>query len=80
MNIDAETVRALIGKLEIVSDPGRLVNDVPLNQQGMDSLDFVNLLFRFEEEYNVKLPDSDVDGVRSIDDIVSLMNRKLGEQ
>jgi acyl carrier protein len=80
MNIDAETVRALIGKLEVVSDPGRLVNDVPLNQQGMDSLDFVNLLFRFEEEYNVKLPDSDVDGVRSIDDIVSLMNRKLGEQ
>ena len=80
MNIDAETVRALIGKLEVVSDPGRLVNDVPLNQQGMDSLDFVNLLFRFEEEYNVKIPDSDVDGVRSIDDIVSLMNRKLGEQ
>lgn len=80
MNIDAETVRALIGKLEVVSDPGRLVNDVPLNQQGMDLLDFVNLLFRFEEEYNVKLPDFDVDGVRSIDDIVSLMNCKLGEQ
>ena len=37
MNIDAETVRTLIGKLEVVSDPGRLVNDVPLNQQGMDS-------------------------------------------
>lgn len=80
MTIDAETLRALIGKLELVSDPSRLVNDVPLNQQGMDSLDFVNLLFRCEEDFNVKLPDSDVEGVRSIDDIVLLMNRKLAGQ
>ena len=80
MNIDADTVRTLIGKLEFVSNPDRLIDDIPLSHQGVDSLDFVNLLFRFEEDYDIKLPDAELEGVRSINDIVALVNRKLGEK
>jgi acyl carrier protein len=79
MKIDVEQVRAMIGQLGIVSSPGLLMTDLPLHQQGVDSLDFVNLLFRFEEDYHIKLPDSEVDGVKSINDIVALVNSKLGE-
>jgi acyl carrier protein len=80
MNIDNEKVRAFIGKLQVVPNPGRLLNDVPLEQQGMDSLDLVNLLFRLQEEYQVELPESEVDGIQSINDIVSVMGRKLNQQ
>ena len=80
MNIDTEKVRAFIVKLQVVPNPGRLLNDVPLEQQGMDSLDLVNLLFRLQEEYHVELPESEVDGIQSINDIVSVMGRKLNQQ
>jgi len=80
MSIDVETVRALIGKLDLLPDPSALIADMPLNKQGLDSLDFVNLLFRFEEDYGIKLPDSEVDGVKTINDIVTLVNAKLAGQ
>ncbi|KQW22305.1 hypothetical protein ASC80_02615 [Afipia sp. Root123D2] len=80
MSIDAETVRTLIGKLDLIADPSALIVDIPLNKQGLDSLDFVNLLFRFEEDYEIKLPDSEVDGVKTINDIVALVNMKLARK
>jgi len=80
MSVNAETVRDLIGKLDLFAGPSRLIADVPLVEQGLDSLDFVNLMFGLEEVYGINLPDSDLEGIATIDDIVSFVNRKLAAQ
>jgi acyl carrier protein len=80
MKVTSETVRDFIGKLDLVPDVAQLLPDVPLIEQDMDSLDFVNLLFRFEEEYGIKIPDSDVDRARTIEEIAGVVNEKLAEK
>lgn len=52
-------------KKEDVKSTSRLVEDL-----GADSLDFVELVMAFEDEFNVTLPDEDVGKLKTIGDIV----------
>lgn len=47
----------------------RLVEDL-----GADSLDFVELIMAFEDEFNITLPDDDVSKLKTIGDIVNYIN------
>lgn len=47
----------------------RLVEDL-----GADSLDFVELIMAFEDEFNITLPDEDVGKLKTIGNIVDYIN------
>ena len=45
---------------------------------GADSLDVVELMMALEDEYGITLPESDVENVKTVQDIVDMME-KLGK-
>lgn len=53
-------------KADTIKDTDRLVEDL-----GADSLDIVELIMSFEDEFNVSLPDEDVAKLKTIGDIVT---------
>ena len=57
-------------KKEEVKLTSRLVEDL-----GADSLDFVELVMAFEDEFNITLPDEDVGKLKTIGDIVEYINK-----
>lgn len=57
-------------KKEEVKVTSRLVEDL-----GADSLDFVELVMAFEDEFNITLPDEDVGKLKTIGDIVEYINK-----
>lgn len=42
---------------------------------GADSLDVVELLMTLEDEYNITLPEDDVESIKTVQDIVDMMNK-----
>ncbi|HKK94555.1 MAG TPA: acyl carrier protein [Longimicrobiales bacterium] len=43
---------------------------------GADSLDTVELVMAFEEEFGIDIPDEDAEGLRTVGDAISYMNDK----
>ena len=47
-----------------------------INDLGADSLDTVELVMEFEERFDVEIPDSDAEKIRTIGDAVSYISEK----
>lgn len=45
-----------------------------------DSLDFVELVMRIEEEFNIKIPDDDAAGMRTVSDTVDYISTHMAEK
>lgn len=58
-------------KIEDISLKSRLVEDL-----GADSLDVVELLMTFEEEYNIIVPDEDAVKFSTVGDIVKFLDSR----
>ena len=48
-----------------VTPESRLVEDL-----GLDSLDYVNLILLIEEEFNCSIPDEEVEQIKTINDLI----------
>lgn len=44
-----------------------------------DSLDIVELLMCFEEEFNLEIPDRDAENLKTIDDVFTYVKEKFGQ-
>ena len=75
-NITAQQILDVLSEAKVVKDANALINDKPLAEQGIDSLDFSGVLFNIEEAFKVTIPDADIDGLKTINDIVSYVNNK----
>ena len=51
---------------------------ISLNDLGADSLDTVELVMKFEEEFDIKIPDEDAEKITKVDDAVNYILNKLG--
>lgn len=60
----------------LLIDTDKLVSDKPLAEQGIDSLDMINIFFKLEENFKIKIPEEDIDKLKTIDDIVEYVNLK----
>ncbi len=52
--------------LDQVKPEARIVDDL-----GADSLDVVELLSRLEDEFGVTIPDEDVEGLKTVEDVAN---------
>lgn len=52
-----------------MSEETKLVSDL-----GLSSLDVVNIVVAFEDEFNIEIPDSEIKNFHTIKDIISYLN------
>lgn len=58
----------------IVTPQARFVEDL-----GADSLDVVELVMRFEEEFEIEIPDEDAEKITTVGDAVTYIDKKSDE-
>ena len=49
-----------------------------INDLGADSLDNVELVMAFEEEFDIEIPDDAAEHIQTVGDAVKFINEKLG--
>ncbi len=50
-----------------------------IDDLGADSLDTVELVMAFEEEFDIEIPDEDAEKLETVNDAVDYLNKRLGE-
>ena len=66
----------VIDKLGI--DDGKITMDAKfIDDLGADSLDTVELIMQFEEEFGIEIPDEEADGLLSVGQAVDYITNKL---
>jgi len=78
MKATVENIKELIVEADVLGDVDDMKTDVALSEQGIDSLDVVNVYLLLEEKFDVQIPDEDLSQVQTIDAIVSYVNNKIG--
>jgi acyl carrier protein len=51
-----------------------------IDDLGADSLDTVELVMAFEEEFGLEIPDEDAEKITSVGDALNYLNQKMGEK
>ena len=54
-----------------VTENARFIEDL-----GADSLDLVELVMRFEEEFDIEIPDEDAEGITTVQDAIDYVKKK----
>jgi acyl carrier protein len=67
------TVEELAVKEEEVVESASFTEDL-----GADSLDVVELVMAFEDEFGIEIPDDDVGNIKTVGNAVSYISEKLG--
>jgi acyl carrier protein len=67
--------RKLDRKIEEIRGDSRLAEDL-----GVDSFGTVEIMFDIEEAFSLQIPDTDIEPVRTVDDIVTYLQGWLDKQ
>ncbi|MBA7483359.1 Acyl carrier protein [subsurface metagenome] len=46
-----------------------------IDDLGLDSLDIVELIMLFEEEFNIEIPDKDMEKIKTIGDLIKYLDK-----
>ena len=66
----------IIDKLSV--DEGKITMDAKfIDDLGADSLDTVELIMQFEEEFGIEIPDEEAESLLSVGQAVDYINKKL---
>ena len=57
-----------------------LTADSSLQDQGLDSLKVMSLVFKIEEHYDIFLDEADADDLRTVGDLAALVVRSMEQQ
>ena len=75
--IEAKVKQAIVDKLGV--EESKVTPDASfINDLGADSLDTVELVMKFEEEFDIKIPDEDAEKIQKVSDAVSYIEEKVG--
>ena len=67
----SQTIRELLAR-KMSIDVSKINGETRLNEDlGLDSFGGVEVMFEIEEAFNLKIPDSDIEQVRTVNDIVN---------
>ena len=77
--ITAKVKQAVVDKLGVeeskVTEEASFINDL-----GADSLDTVELVMKFEEEFDIKIPDEDAEKIQKVGDAVKYIADKVASK
>jgi acyl carrier protein len=72
-----EKVRSIIKEQLGVDEEKVTLEASIIDDLGADSLDVVDLVMSLEEEFDVEIPDEDVEGMKTVGDIVKYIEAKI---
>lgn len=75
--VTAEHILEEIRKARLGKNLNKLYHDRPLQEQGIDSLDFSGILFNIEEKFEIEIQEEDIKELQTIDNIVEFVNSKI---
>src|SRR5262245_2077174 len=74
----ADKVRGALAR-ELKRDPATITAEQALREDlGLNSLDAIELMFKVEEEFDLEIPDADLQRLRTVGDLVSYLEERLG--
>jgi len=77
MAVDRTKVIELIVE-QLDADVKNISNDDSfMDDLGADSLDTVELIMAFEEEFDIEIPDEDAEKIRTVGDVIGYLEDKL---
>jgi acyl carrier protein len=75
---EAKVKEIIINELGV--DPEKVTHGASFVEDlGADSLDTVELVMAFEEEFGVDIPDEDAEKMRTVGDAIAYIERQAGE-
>ncbi len=77
-NAEAKVKEIIINELGV--DPEKVTHEASFVEDlGADSLDTVELVMAFEEEFGVDIPDEDAEKMRTVGDAITYIEQQAGE-
>ena len=74
---NAERVREIIAQ-ELGVEQKKVVDDANfVDDLGADSLDTVELVMAFEEEFGIEIPDEDAERMQTVEEAIAYLNEKV---
>ncbi|OGP17756.1 MAG: acyl carrier protein [Deltaproteobacteria bacterium GWA2_55_10] len=78
MSVENKVKKIIIDQLDVTEDEvtsqASFVDDL-----GADSLDTVEMVMAFEEEFGIEIPDEDAEKIKTVQDAVDYINKKAGK-
>jgi acyl carrier protein len=71
-----ETVKEIIVE-ELALEPEEVTADASFDDLGADSLDVVEIVMAFEDEFDVEIPDEDAEDIQNVQDAVDYIEDLL---
>ena len=72
----AKVIELIVEQLDADSNSISL-EDSFMDDLGADSLDTVELIMAFEEEFDIEIPDEDAENIRTVGDVIKYLEDKL---
>ncbi len=76
--VESKVKKIIIDQLDVTEDElasgASFVDDL-----GADSLDTVEMVMAFEEEFSIEIPDEDAEKIRTVQDAVDYVEKKCGK-
>ena len=74
-DVEAKVKEIIINELGVEAD--KVTNEASFVEDlGADSLDTVELVMAFEEEFGIEIPDEDAEGLQTVGDAVKYLKEK----
>ena len=75
----ADRLRATLAK-ELKQDVNAITPEHTLRDDlGLNSLDAIELMFKIEEEFDISIPDEDMQRLGTVGDVIAYLERRLNE-
>ena len=68
--------KIIVDQLDVEEDKVTEAASIP-DDLGADSLDVVDLVMSFEEEFDIEIPDDQVEKIKTVGDIVKFIEEKV---
>lgn len=74
MNVTKEEILNIIDNVGVSANLSKIEQGASFKESGIDSLEMMNVFLGIEETYGIKIPDKDVDGLNTMNDIIDYLN------
>jgi len=76
MDIESKVISIIVRELGLEESEVTAEKDF-IDDLGLDSLDVMTLAMAMEEEFDIEIPDDDVEGIRTVQDVFNYLHKRL---
>ena len=76
--IEAIVVKAIATQKQL--DTNSITSDTALQDLGVTSLDAISIVYEIEEQFNISVPNAELDGLKTVSDIVKKIEELQGNK